>query len=112
VSPNVVTGQAAACWVGITNNGQYGYVVNTGTGNITGLAIGPDGSVSQLDPDGVTGITGGNPSEIALSIDSQFLYVLVNANRSIAPFAIAADGSLDPFAPVATPGSLAGLAGY
>lgn len=112
VSPNVVTGQAAACWVGITNSGQYGYVVNTGTGNITGVAIGPDGSISQLDPDGVTGITGGNPSEIALSIDSQFLYVLVNAKSAIAPFAIGADGSLEAFTQVATPGRLAGLAGY
>jgi 6-phosphogluconolactonase (cycloisomerase 2 family) len=112
VSPNVVTGQAAACWVGITNSGQYGYVVNTGTGNITGVAIAPDGSIAQLDPDGVTGITGGNPSEIALSINSQFLYVLVNAKSAIAPFAIGADGSLEAFTQVETPGRLAGLAGY
>ncbi|HSB02914.1 MAG TPA: beta-propeller fold lactonase family protein [Anaerolineales bacterium] len=112
VSPNVVTGQEAACWVGVTNNGQYGYVVNAGTGNISGFAIGPDGSASLLDADGVTAITGGNPTDIALSIDSRFLYVLVTATSSIARFAIGADGSLEPLTQVGTPSGLAGLAGY
>lgn len=112
VSPNVVTGQAAACWVEITNNGQYGYVVNANTGNISGFAIGPDGSASLLNADGVTAVTGGNPTDIALSINSQFLYVLVTANRSIARFAIAADGSLEPLSQVGTPSGLAGLAAY
>jgi 6-phosphogluconolactonase (cycloisomerase 2 family) len=112
VSSNVMTGQRAACWAAVTKNGRYGYVTNAGTGNISGFAIGADGSATLLNADGVTAVTGGNPTDIALSIDSHFLYVLVTATSSIARFAIGADGSLESLTQVGTPSGLAGLAGY
>lgn len=113
VSSNVMTGQRAACWAVVTSNGRYGYVTNAGTGNISGFAIDQDGSASLLNADGVTGVTGGNPTDAALSVNSRFLYVLVNRTNSIAVFAIGADGSLEPLPFLeGTSGSLAGLAAY
>lgn len=113
VSSMLMAGQRAACWAVVSKNGRYGYVTNAGTGNITGFSIGQDGSAALLNADGVTAITGGNPSDAALSHNSQYLYVRVAQLNSIAIFAINADGSLTALpALTGTPGGLAGLAAY
>ena len=113
VSSMVMTGQRAACWAAVTKNGRYGYVTNAGTGNISGFAIGQDGSASLLDADGVTAVTGGNPQDMTLSLDSSYLYARVPALGIIAIFRVRSDGSLDPLPSLTgTPTSLAGLAGY
>jgi 6-phosphogluconolactonase len=113
VSSMVMTGQRAACWAVVTENGRYGYVTNAGTGNISGFAIASDGSASLLDADGVTAITGGNPTDAALSGDSRFLYARVSATSSIAVFRIGSDGSLAALPSfTGTPPGLAGLAAY
>src|SRR5437667_212476 len=96
VSSMVMTGQRAACWAAVTKNGRYGYVTNAGTGNISGFAIAQDGSASLLNADGVTAATGGNPQDMALSLDSSYLYARVPVTGVIAIFRIRSDGSLDP----------------
>jgi 6-phosphogluconolactonase (cycloisomerase 2 family) len=97
----------------VTNNGRYGYVTNAGTGNMSGFAIAQDGSASLLNADGVTAVTGGNPTDVAVSHNSRYLYALINALNQIAVFEIGADGSLTPRAPLTgVPASLAGLAGF
>jgi 6-phosphogluconolactonase (cycloisomerase 2 family) len=109
----VMTGQRAACWAVVSRNGRYGYVTNAGTGNISGFAFGADGSLALLDQDGVTGVTGGNPTDAAVSHDGRFLYARVAALSEIAIFRIEADGSLARLPPLAgTPAGLAGLASY
>jgi 6-phosphogluconolactonase len=113
VSSNVMTGQRAACWAVATKNGRYGYVTNAGTGNISGFAIGRNGESTLLNADGVTAVTGGNPTDVALSNNSRFLYVRVAALSQIAIFRVASDGSLEALAPLTgTPAGLAGLAAY
>jgi 6-phosphogluconolactonase (cycloisomerase 2 family) len=113
VSSMVMTGQRAACWAVVTKNGRNGYVTNAGTGNISGFAIGQDGSASLLNADGVTAVTGGNPSDVAVSHDSRYLYARVAATNAIAVFAIGADGALAPLPSLTgTPAGLAGLAAY
>ena len=113
ISPNVMTGQSAACWAVVTKNGRYGYVANAGTGNISGFAISQDGSASLLDLSGVTAMTGGNPTDIAISHDSIYLYTRVAALGAIAIFRIGSDGSLESLPSLTgTPAGLAGLAGY
>jgi 6-phosphogluconolactonase len=113
VSSNVMTGQRAACWAVTTKNGRFGYVTNAGTGNISGFAIGRNGESTLLNPDGVTAVTGGNPTDAALSNNSRFLYVRVSALSQIAIFRIASDGSLEALPPLTgTPAGLAGLAAY
>jgi len=113
VSSMVMTGQRAACWAVVTKDGKFGYVTNAGTGNISGFAIGHDGSARLLNADGVTATTGGNPTDAALSHDSRFLYARVAGTSSIAIFAIGHDGALAARpALTGTPDGLAGLAAY
>jgi len=110
-SSNVMTGQRAACWAVATKNGRFGYVTNAGTGNISGFAISPNGESTLLNADGVTAVTGGNPTDAALSGNSRFLYVRVSALSQIAIFRIASDGSLQALPSLqGTPDGLAGLA--
>jgi hypothetical protein len=61
----------------------------------------------------VTAVTGGNPTDMALSDDGRYLYVRVANLASIGVFRIARDGSLKalPFL-TGTPAGLAGLAGF
>jgi 6-phosphogluconolactonase (cycloisomerase 2 family) len=112
-SSMLMTGQRAACWAVVTPNGRFGYVTNAGTGNISGFALGQGGAATLLDVDGVTAVTGGNPTDAALSHNGRFLYVRVGALSAIAIFAIGADGSLQPLPALpGTPAGLAGLAAY
>jgi 6-phosphogluconolactonase (cycloisomerase 2 family) len=88
-------------------------VINAGTGNISGFAVGEDGSASLLNADGITAVTGGNPTDAAVSLDSHFLYVRVAALNAIRVFAIESDGSLTALPSLTgTPGGLAGLAAF
>jgi 6-phosphogluconolactonase len=112
ISGMQMTGQRAACWAVVTPNGRYGYVTNAGTGNISGFAIGQDGSASLLNADGVTAVTGGNPTDVALSHNGQYMYVRVGALGRITVFAINADGSLTALTPLTGTSPLAGLAAY
>ena len=112
VSGTQMTGQRAACWAVVTPNGRYGYVTNAGTGTISGFRIGTDGSASLLNVDGVTAVTGGNPTDVALSHNGQYMYVRVGSLGRIAVFAINADGSLTSLAPLFGTPLLAGLAAY
>jgi 6-phosphogluconolactonase (cycloisomerase 2 family) len=113
ISSMVMTGQRAACWTVVTKNGRFGYVTNAGTGNISGFAIGADGSASLLDADGVTAVTGGNPTDAAVSHDGQYLYARVAATNRIAIFRIGSNGSLASLPALdGTPAGLAGLAGF
>jgi len=113
ISGMVMTGQRAACWTVVTKNGRFGYVTNAGTGNISGFAIGADGSASLLDANGVTAVTGGNPTDAAISHDGKYLYARVAATNRIAIFRIGAAGSLSALPALdGTPVGLAGLAGF
>ena len=112
-SSMLMTGQRAACWAVVTKNGRYGYVTNAGTGNISGFAIAQDGSAVLLDADGITALTGGNPTDVAVSHDSQYLYARVAGLSAIAIFRINADGSLTALPPLTgTPAGLGGLAAF
>jgi len=113
ISSMVMTGQRAACWAAVTKNGRYGYVTNAGTGNISGFAIGQDGSASLINADGVTATTDGNPTDVAVSHDSIYFYARVAALGEIAILRIGSDGSLESLPPLmGVSATLVGLAGY
>jgi 6-phosphogluconolactonase (cycloisomerase 2 family) len=67
------------CWVAVTNDGRYTYVVNTGAGHpapVNGFGLSASGALSPLSP-----ATDSQPGEFArtdeaFSRDSKFLYVL------------------------------------
>lgn len=115
VTASAATTETAACWIAITKNGRFAYTTNTGSGTITGYRIGKDGSLTSLDADGRTGVTGDgtSPIDAALSGNSRFLYVLngIPGGAKINGFRIGADGSLAPAGvPATLPAGLVGLA--
>jgi 6-phosphogluconolactonase len=108
----------AACWVVNTNNrnfpSQYSYITNTGSATISGFKIGADGSLTLLNADGVTYAlpTGGDPLDMAISSDSNYLYALGGTYGGIFGFQIQSDGSLIEITnPLGTPTSSYGMIG-
>jgi 6-phosphogluconolactonase (cycloisomerase 2 family) len=103
--------RTAACWTVVTADGRFAYVTNGGTGDVTGLAIDQDGSISLLDPSGVSATVGGAAVDAALSNGSRFLYVRNGALAKIDAFRIEGNGSLTPAGTVSgLPATAAGLA--
>jgi 6-phosphogluconolactonase (cycloisomerase 2 family) len=99
ISSSVGTTETAACWVVVTGPGRFAYVTNTGSGTVSGYAIGRHGRLTLLDPDGVTAVTGtgSSPIDADLSHDSGFLFVLNDGSDSIEGFRVnGRDGSLTP----------------
>ena len=94
ISAAVPTQQTAACWAVATKDGKYAYTANAGSGSISLYRAGRDGALTlRSSVAGFTGATS-HPSDMALSNNSQFLYVLANATTSIGAFAVQNDGSL------------------
>ena len=107
----LVTGQRATCWLIVDNAGRFAYTANAGSANISGVAIGQDGTLA-LSP--ATGIgadlgTGAQPLDLDLSRDSRFLYVIKNGTGTVGVLRTNGDGTLTPLADA--PG-LAIRAGY
>lgn len=98
VSPSVPTHQTAACWVVVTEEGRFAYTTNTGSGSISGYAIDDDGALTLLNADGRTASTGAGsaPTDLALSENGRFLFVLNSGTHSIGAFRIRASGQLQP----------------
>lgn len=112
VSPSVYTNQTAACWIAVTGNGKYAYTTNAGSGSISGYQVGHDGSLSLLNGNGQTGVTGpgSTPVDAAFGVNSHFLYVLLAGAHGIAVFQVGADGSLTPLGQVSVPTGAIGIA--
>jgi 6-phosphogluconolactonase len=113
ISPSVPTTETSACWAVITQSGRFAFAANTGSGTISGYKIAPDGKLTLLSPDGVSGITGdqSKPADMALSINNHFLYCR-NGNGTISAFRVNADGSLKPLPAISgIPLSSTGLVG-
>lgn len=104
----VATTETAACWVIVTGNGRFAYATNTGSGTVTGYAIERDGDLEILDAGGVTGVTGGAPTDAALSDGSDFLYV--RTGGSIHTFRVNHDGSLVDLGSTTVQAGIVGLA--
>jgi 6-phosphogluconolactonase len=97
VSAAVRNFQDGTCWVVVTANGAFAYVANTNNAVISAYRIGADGSLSLLNADGVTAMTGGvKPRDLAFSSSGRFLYALNSASGTVAGFLVNTDGSLAP----------------
>ena len=98
VTGSLGTTETAACWLVVSKNGRYAYTANAGSSSITGYAVGPDGALTRLDEDGVTASTGqaSGATDLTVSGNGRFLYVLTNRANAVIGFRIRADGSLEP----------------
>src|SRR5215472_1514942 len=114
LSVSVADHQTAACWISVTRSGRFAYTTNTGSGTISGYLVSSCGTLSLLNADGVTASTGegSNPTDLALSADSSFLYALGSGNGTISAFQVGDDGGLTPLQQVGgLPTSVVGLDG-
>jgi 6-phosphogluconolactonase (cycloisomerase 2 family) len=96
ISGSIGTGQTAACWVVVTNNGRFTYTSNTASGTISGYRVARNGALTLLTPGGVTGVVGAGsgPTDLVLSRNSQTLLSLNPPVGTLQLFAVRADGGL------------------
>jgi 6-phosphogluconolactonase (cycloisomerase 2 family) len=112
ISQSVADGQKAACWMAVTKNGHFGYDANAAANNTSGYRIDQNGSISLLNPDGVTGVTGAGPNDLTFTEDSRFLYTLNSSSGSISVFRANSNGSLLSIALTTIPVGADGVAAY
>jgi 6-phosphogluconolactonase len=93
-SPEVATGETAACWVALTPDGRYAFTTNTASGTISSFDIELNGKVTVAESKaGITG-TGSGPIDMIVSPESRFLYTLNAGNDTISSFEVGLDGTL------------------
>ncbi len=94
ISASVPDFEFAACWVVTTNNGKFAFTSNAHppSNDLSSYAVGPDGQLALSQE--VAARPGHGPTDLALSGNSKFLYVLNSADGSIAGFGVHGDGSL------------------
>ena len=92
ISPEVATGETAACWVALTPDGRYAYTTNTASGTISSFDIELNGKVTVAVSK--AGITGAGPIDMIVSPESRFLYTLNAGNDTISSFEVGLDGTL------------------
>ena len=95
ISAGIPTLGAATCWNVVTPDGRFVYTNNAGSFNISGFAIGSNGTLTPLpntvqasDPNGSANI------DMTISSDGKFLYSLNAGIGTIGIFGINKDGSL------------------
>jgi 6-phosphogluconolactonase len=95
ISAGVPTLGAATCWDVVTPDGRFVYTNNAGSFNISGFAIGSNGTLTPLpntvqasDPNGSANI------DMTISSDGKFLYSLNAGIGTVGIFGINKDGSL------------------
>ena len=113
VSGPVFTTQTSACWVVITTSGSYTYSSNTNSGTITGFSLNGAGQLALLNTNGITASIGSGtkPADIALTRDSNFMYVLNIGSHNISCLKVNGDGSLTQVNLNTVSGLSAGTAG-
>ena len=137
VTPNggpVASGGRGACWIVITGNHKYAFVTNslstfppgTGTGGVSRYTVAPNGTLTLIGQTDVTPSTPAGaafPTDLTLSKDSRYLYVLSptldmlpapndNNTSHIDVYRVGRDGSLTHIqaAPTTLPAGASGMA--
>lgn len=91
VSAAVGDTQAAACWLVVTGDARFAFVMNTGSGTVSSYSVSRDGHLTLLEA--VAGTTGAGPAEASLSPDSRTLHVRERTG-ALNSFTVGDDGSL------------------
>jgi 6-phosphogluconolactonase len=94
ISPSIGTGQTAACWAVVTNDGRFAFVTNTGSATISSYSIAFDGTLQLLES--IAATAAGAVIDAALSLDGRYLYALSGDTGSIDAFEVQLDGALAP----------------
>jgi 6-phosphogluconolactonase len=94
ISASVPDFEFAACWVITTNNGKFAYTSNAHppSNDLSTYAVAPSGQLALAQE--VAAKPGNGPTDLAVSGNSKFLYVLDSGDGAIAGFMVHIDGSL------------------
>ncbi len=110
ISKSVPDTQAAACWVVITRGGRHAFTSNTASGTVSSYRVSHGGDLSLMAAVAANLGAGSGPTDMALSGNSRFLYVLNSGTGTVAGFRVKA-GNLTPVNEVAgLPLSVQGIA--
>jgi DNA-binding beta-propeller fold protein YncE len=96
------TGQAATCWIVVTNGRAY--AGNAGSGNLSGYAVGRHGSLRPLG----AFATGAGQVDVAATPDGRFLYAQTGAAGHLVALRAGPDGALTQVGEVTVPGAAGG----
>lgn len=96
LTASAATTESAACWIAISGDGKFAYTSNTASNTISGFALARNGSLSLLDADGVTAVTGRGPIDLATREGLDFLYSLDRVSGEVSFYYIKGDGALEP----------------
>jgi 6-phosphogluconolactonase len=110
ISPAVVNGQTAACWLSITPDRRFAYSSNTanfggagGAGDISIYAVSQTGALSLIEGaavprDPLPGGVSSGPVDSLISADGHYLYQQYSGLGVVGAFTIGGDGRLTPIA--------------
>lgn len=116
VSGAVPDFRSEVCWTVISNDGQYAYVTNFGSGDISSYLINADGTITLLESIAAAtsvDIGGFGPRDEDFSADGRYLYVIDIATGHVHGFLQNSDGTLTPVGAFGTlPPTVAGTAAY
>lgn len=89
----VPTGQSAACWVVLTENGKNIFTTNTASNTLSSYDVHPfSGNISILQS--VAATSGMGPIDAALTDNSKYLYILNTGAHTITAYTVAVNGGL------------------
>jgi 6-phosphogluconolactonase (cycloisomerase 2 family) len=101
VGAPVANDGGAACWIEISHDGRFLFVVNTASASISSYSIGKGGTLTFLQSNGPGEIAGG-AEDARLSPDGSTLWVVESGGNSVTGFAVHG-GTLTPLTDAAGP---------
>ncbi|HWD69607.1 MAG TPA: beta-propeller fold lactonase family protein [Solirubrobacteraceae bacterium] len=105
-------GQNGPCWVAVTPDGHYVFVVNTGSGTVSRFSVDHAGSLTLLGTSPVNSNGGVGGTDDTISPDGLNLYVNETAAHGVAEMTITGGNLTElPGSPVALPASITASAG-
>jgi 6-phosphogluconolactonase (cycloisomerase 2 family) len=101
VGPPVANDGGAACWIEISQDGSFLFVVNTASGTISSYSIGNGGALTFLQST-APGEIGAGAEDARLSPDGSTLWVVESGSNAVTGFTVDG-GTLTPLAGAAGP---------
>ncbi len=87
-------GQTDSCWVLLSKDERYAYTANFASGTLSLFRSRPDGKVELVNGAAAVLGTTSEPTDIRISENGRFFYVLLRGTGEVAAFRIEDDGSL------------------
>jgi 6-phosphogluconolactonase (cycloisomerase 2 family) len=105
LGPPVANDGGAACWIEISHDGRFLFVVNTASASISSYSIAPGGALTLLGSTTFNSPAGLRPFDARLDPSGQYLYVVDAGAAKISAFAVSG-GDLTELAgsPISIPG--------